>query len=492
MVEEKIENSWESLINHGIPEWMLDQKFGIYAHLGLYSVPGFGNEWYEKHMHDPSSDIYQKHIDEFGPTADFSYLDFLPKLTADKFDAAEWAELFKLSGANYAGLSLAHHDGFGLWDSDVYKWNVGKMGPKRDLYGELATEIKKRGMKLVAPFHILRGYNWVLPEWNQWDQSWNEDVVEQGKKEGWQIFDAKYKNFYWNQIAGADYKDFLLQWKESIKEVIDKYEPDLMWFDGGRFSLGEVEQYTLEVLSYYLNKSIMWEKEVGVFNKLPVSLIYNFPEEFGISQFEEGRDRPEVMTRPWNDDMKISHGSWGWTEGQTYRSGKEILHGLIDRTARGGSLMLSLCPKADGSICEEQKTSLRIVGEWLKYNDEAITGTRPWLLHGEGDIQKLKVKNDKGKIYWKYDKCNGNDIRYTMSKDGNIIYGITLGWPGDNVYFKSLGLLSKYLNKEISHIQLLGSKSKTVWKQDDSACNVKLDPNLDRNLLAYTWRIRLK
>ena len=486
MVENTIDASWDSLNTYENPSWLEDSKFGIYAHLGLYSVPGFGNEWYAKRMHNPNHEVFDKHREKYGPQADFTYLDFLKDFTLEKFDPGEWADLYKQSGAGFGGISLAHHDGFGLWDSDVYKWNIGKMGVKRDIYGELATELRKRNMKVVAPFHIIRGYNWVIPEWDQWNRTWNETSVERGQKEGWQIFDPDYKDFYWNQFAGSSFEDFLQQWKAIIREVVDKYRPDIMWFDGGSFSEAEMEQHSLEALSYYLNRSREWGKEVGVFNKLPVNMKYNFHPDFGIPQFEEGRDRPGDLTGIWNDDMKISNYSWGWIEGQVYKSGREILHGLIDRVSRGGTMLISLCPKADGSICQVQRDSLKAVGEWMAVNGEAINGTRPWKIPGEGDEEKLMRNSANGlHRYRKFDLCDGSDIRYTSSKDGKSVYAITLGHPGESVRFPSLA------EERIRDVALLGFKGKSQWTIENQGLKIDTGNLAKRDSAAYVWKIKI-
>ena len=164
------EASWDSLLQTTVPDWMIDAKFGLYAHWGLYAVPAFGNEWYAKHMYDPEHEIHKEYVKRFGSPSEFGYKDFIPMFTAEHYDADAWAELVKASGAKYGGFSLAHHDGYGLWNSEVYDWHVGKMGPTRDLYGEFANALRERDLKLVAPFHIVRGYDWFLPGWAQYEK----------------------------------------------------------------------------------------------------------------------------------------------------------------------------------------------------------------------------------------------------------------------------------------------------------------------------------
>ena len=458
--------TWESLTQHEVPQWFSDSKFGLYAHWGIYSVPGFGNEWYGKWMHDPSHEIYQQHRQRFGSPADYGYTRFIEGFTAARYDADEWADLFAASGARYAGFSLAHHDGFGLWDSDVYRWNVGVMGPKRDLYGELAAALRQRGLRLVAPFHIIRGFNWFLPGWNQWDQTFDEAAVARGLAEGWECFNPDFADFYWVQQTSR-FEDFFTQWQLKVREVIGKYQPDMMWFDGGKFREDGYEDVALEILAHYLNQAREWGKEVLVLNKLPVSMQYNFHPDFGVINFEKGRDRPPVYARPWNDDMRIGDQSWGWVENQQYASGHSLLSKLIDCAARGGTMMLSLSPKPDGTIPEGQREPLLQMGEWLSLNGGAIYDTVPWTTPSEGDVNKLIVER-RGHKFWEYDACNADDRRYTQSKDGKTVYAMTLGIPEQPVTFEALNE-----TVPIEGVALLESDQPVQWSQ--SAAGLTID-----------------
>lgn len=480
--------NWDSLLKTTVPEWMLDAKFGLYAHWGLYAVPAFGNEWYAKHMYNPEHDIHKEHIKRFGSLSEFGYKDFIPSFTAEHFDASAWADLWQASGAQYGGFSLAHHDGYGLWDSDVYSWNVGKMGPKRDLYGEFTTALRQRALRVVAPFHIVRGFDWFLPGWYQYEKNVDSAAVEQGKREGWDLFDPKYKDFYWNSEVGADYAEFLNLWVAKVTEVIDKYQPDLMWFDGGKFRDSPYEPHTLDILSHYFNRSLEWGKDVTVLNKMPINLIYNFPEDFGVLNFEAGRSRKGETLRPWNDDLKIGDPSWGYVENQSYLSGKEILHNLIDRVSRGGSLMLSICPKADGTIPEAQQQALEDMGAWLSIYGEAIYATRAWKVHGEGDDSRF-VDEAASHAMWDLSACTPEDKRYTQSKDGNILYAFTLGKPEGQVVFEALGKDKGWLERPIASVSLLKG-SEVVWKHSGSALTIDLDSQ-STSELATVWKITL-
>ena len=481
----KYQASWDSLTQHEVPQWFSDSKFGLYAHWGIFSVPGFGNEWYGKWMHDPAHEIYRQHRERFGSPAEYGYTRFIDGFTAERYDAEEWADLFVKSGARYAGFSLAHHDGFGLWDSDVYRWNVGGMGPKRDLYGELATALRKRDLRLVAPFHIIRGFNWFLPGWNQWDQTLDEAAVERGLAEGWELFDPDFADFYWVQQTSR-FEDFFQQWQLKVREVIDKYQPDMMWFDGGKFREDGYEAVALEILAHYLNQARAWGREVLVLNKLPVSMQYNFHPDFGVINFEKGRDRPPVYERPWNDDMRIGDQSWGWVENQQYASGHSLLSKLIDCSARGGTMMLSLSPKPDGTIPEGQRGPLLQMGEWLRWNGGAIYETVPWTTHAEGDVEKLIVER-RGHKFWEYDACNADDRRYTQSRDGKTIYAMTLGIPPGSVTFEALDE-----TVPVARVSLLESEQAVQWTQSAEGLTIDARGIDFKTDLAAAWRVELR
>ena len=477
--------SWESLLHHTTPEWMLDAKFGLYAHWGLYAVPAVGNEWYAKRMYDPTNPVFEEHRNRFGPQSEFGYKDFVPQFTAEHYDPDAWAELYKRSGARYAGFSLVHHDSFGLWDSDVTRWCAGKMGPKRDLYGEFVAALRRQGLRTVAPFHLIRCFDWYLPGHVTFGKAQDAAHVRRGQDEGWDIFDPEYADLYWNHYT-SQFADFIAMWRDVVVEVIDKYQPDLMWFDGGKFQDPGSEPYALGVLAHYFNRGVEWGKGVEVLNKLPVSVQFNFPRELGMWTFEEGRDRPGVVGRPWVDDMKIGSGSWGYVEGQVYHAAPLIVHGLIDRVSRGGGLLLSLSPKADGTIPDGQVETLEGIGAWLALHGEAIFDTRPWKVAGEGDVGKLLTKATHP--HWTFEDVSAGDLRYTQSKDGRTVYALALGQPEGDVAFTLLGKAAGLLDAPIRSVQRLGHDRAEEWTWAENALIVKAG-DLPSDCPACAWRV---
>jgi len=465
--------TWESLGSHPTPEWLLDAKFGIYAHWGVYSVPAFETEWYGRRMHEKDSSVYRRHVEKYGDPSKFGYKDFVPLFRAEKYDPDEWAKFIEASGAKYAGLAVVHHDGFLLWDSAVNRWNAKQMGPKRDLYGELAAAPRGRGLKTIATEHHLRTFNWYLPGSDAFgvlkDPQKAAEIVRQ---EGWDLADPQFADLYWNEVAGKRYADFMVEWAAKVREVIDKYQPDVLWFDGGDFRGNESEKFVLDLLCYYHNSAAEWDKPVEVLNRLAGNKIWNFDENYGILTYEEGRDRPAQAPRPWIDDMKISDKGWCYVEGQQYKSARETVHGLVDRVARGGGLLLNLSPKADGTIPDAQKQSLLDVGAWLKVNGAAIYGSRPWAVHAEGDEEKLK----RGR-QWTFGNCDASDIRFTRPKDGGAVYAIALGWPENGeLRIASLAANSPHLDGDVVDISLLGSDARIAWTRAADALSVRLPP----------------
>lgn len=201
---------------------------------------GPNGTWYANAVYKNENSWQRKHWEEtYGTLDEFGYKDLIPMFTAEKFNADEWADLFEKSGARFAGPVAEHHDGFAMWDTEYSEWNAAKMGPKRDVVGELEKAVKSRGMKFVTAFH--HAYSWnYFPVWDK----------------RYDCSDPQYSGLYGpvHEKGAEPSKEFLDEWKGKIIEVIDKYDPDFLWFD---FTLDIIrEDYIKDFIAYYYNKAL--------------------------------------------------------------------------------------------------------------------------------------------------------------------------------------------------------------------------------------------
>ncbi|MBT3227671.1 MAG: hypothetical protein HOD43_09130 [Candidatus Marinimicrobia bacterium] len=485
------EANWESLSKDEIPEWMKDAKFGVYTHWGIYSVVANGGpaaplkSMYKREFNKP--EIHDYMTETYGKPEDFGYIDLIPQFTADKFDAEEWVEVMADAGAKFGGICVVHHDGFLLWDSKVNRWNSKNMGPKRDIFGEITKAVRARGdMKLAATFHHGRTYGFAtggkMEKWTEED------------REKFDLFDPQYSDFYWHD-GHSTREDFSNQWRAKIIEVVDNYQPDFIWFDGLNTSMKNDTppvSYVQEAIAHFFNKADARGQEVVVANKHAGK--FNFPDEFGLLSYENGRDMLEDV-EPWFlIDRAIAY-PWAYEHNKIYKDKADYhTRSLIDLVSRGGVFLLSLTPKGDGSIPEEEKEIMQGIGAWLRVNGEAIYSTRPWKIFGEGPTKLATMKaTQKGvmKPGWNYrQEFSPQDIRFTQSKDGKTLYATTLNWPeSGKIIVHSLNEGSDYFPGEISSVEMLGNTGKIEWKRTAAGLEISF-PDEKPCDIAYAFKIQ--
>jgi alpha-L-fucosidase len=412
----KYEPNWSSLKRVRTPEWLQNGKFGIYTHWGIYAVHAYGSNttWYSNSLYMNPEGEARKHFEKkFGPlTPDFGYKDLIPMFTAEKFNADEWAELFQKAGAKFAGPVAEHHDGFAMWDTKYSEWNAAKMGPKRDIVGELEKAVKKRGMKYVTAFH--HAANWFF--FPVWDKQYDTG-------------DPKNSGLYGQYHEQGDMRnqEFIDEWYGKIIEVIDKYSPDFIWFD---FALDNIpEGYVKDFLAYYYNHAQKEGKEVVVTYKG-----HDLVPGTGVRDLELGQE-PNITYNDWITDSSIDdRGAWGYAEDLTFKTPNRLVDNLIDRVSKNGYLLLNVGPKPDGTIPEGAKAALLEMGQWLQMNGEAIYNTTPWFVAAEGPTnlgEASEIGFNESNVEY-----TSKDIRFTES--GDNLYAIYLDWPGEKATIKTI------------------------------------------------------
>ena len=468
------EQDWASLGQHNeAPQWFRNAKLGIYFHWGVYSVPAFGSEWYPRNMHLEGHKVYQHHLENYGTPNEFGYHDFVPLFKAERFDAAEWAQLFKKAGARFAGPVAEHHDGFSMWASKISPWNVMDKGPKKDIMRELKTAIDDQGMKFITTFHHAKHLqrSKVLGEQDKLSHYPYYADMPPGSN------DPELSMLYGNIPAEKWYKEV---WLGKLKEVIDNYRPDIIWFD---YVLDKIpEKYRKEFAAYYLNQA--GDQEVVIVRKQ-----HDLPQSLSIEDLEQSRKK-EIGTKAWMTDATISDGSWSYTENLGVKSATDVLHMLIDIVSKNGILLLNISPKADGTIPENQKEALLSMGDWLSRFGEAIYDTEAWHHFGEGPTAQPEGHFKNKNIFHKL-KYTADDIRYTV-KDYDI-YAIFLGNPALEKEILLTSFSKEKLRDEvnITGIELLGSNEKVLWDYDQNGLKVIL-PQTKQRHLATVLKIKTK
>jgi len=240
---------WESLQGVGVPSWYVDGKFGVFIHWGLYAVPAFGNEWYPRQMYQQGSREYQHHVETYGPQARFGYKDFIPMFTAERFDADEWAGLFRRAGAKFVVPVAEHHDGFAMYDCGYSQWSAARMGPKRDLIGELAAAVRRQWLVFGVSSH--RAEHWWF--------------FDGGMKFDSDVQDPRYAGFYGPAQPQAlpPNEQFLDDWLARCCELVDKYRPQLFWFDWW-IEQPAFRTHLQRFAAYYYNRATQWDLGVSI------------------------------------------------------------------------------------------------------------------------------------------------------------------------------------------------------------------------------------
>jgi alpha-L-fucosidase len=373
--EKKFEATWESLAQWEMPKWFDDAVFGIYWHWGPYSVAGFGYScWYGSSMYQPNAgpdyrggDCYKHHVETWGdPFTQFGYKDFIPLLTASKWDPDGWAKLFKDIGADYAGPCAEHHDNFAMWDSKYTIWNSMNMGPHRDIVGDIAKSLKAQDVKFVVTFH------------NNGCNNWNYfNGARKGCPEGVEANNVDYYGLYGepHDSPGARHR-MSLKFYQKAMEVIDKYNPQQIWLEGC-MDKEIIQDYMPKLMAYYFNKNEKLGQGVVVTHKNKELPLECSPLDF------EGGGMKEPDPRKWQTDVPLPGCSWAYeytikmTPEDIVKNSDKLVDSIVDRTSKGGVTFLSIGPRADGTIPDYQIAMLKNLGAWMKINKEALHGSKP-------------------------------------------------------------------------------------------------------------------
>jgi alpha-L-fucosidase len=496
--------NWESLDQHECPEWFRDAKFGIFMHWGVMSVVKDNDGWYGRHMYMKTGgqwgNDYYDHLENYGHPSEFGYKDLIPLWKAEKWDPEALVAFYKEIGAKYIVPVAVHHDNFDLYESSYQPWNSVNLGPKKDIMRGWKDAADKFGLRFGVSSHSDRSWSWLNPSHGSDTEGEFKGVPYDGN-----LTKADGKGKWWEGYNPADLYtrphtlrdepdvSYCNTWLIRTMELSDKYEPDLIYFDGplpmvcsgAACSHGRVwmQQYGLDFAAHYYNENknrnggkneaIIAIKEWGrgsVPNMKPVLL-----------DIEKGGAN-EILEYPWQTDTSLS-GTWFWNGSEKNEiSDVIVIQNMCDVVSKNGNYLLNVGLTADGEIPEYERKTLENIGAWFKVNGEAIYGTRPWKIFGEGrtEVETGHFKQNK-QVY------TSKDVRFTTK--GDTLFAIFMGWPENGkITITSVAKGSEFYDGEIDKVSLLGHDGKLKWKQTKKGLEVSLPSNKPCDF-AYSLKI---
>ncbi|RMD82692.1 MAG: glycoside hydrolase family 29 [Lentisphaerae bacterium] len=480
----KIEASWQSLAqNYRPPQWFVDGKFGIWMHWGIpsaidenrpndgshYGRRMYGTENYWSPNNNPNDlkmteALTRWHTQRYGHPSQFGYEKFIPMWKAERWDPDALTAYFKQCGARFMMPVAVHHDNFDLYDSS-FPWNSVKMGPHRDIIGEWKAAARKYGLKFGVSTHLYWSPRFFI-------------TARKYQKPGtleWLLFNMDYEPLTfdrqdsWNQ-----------HWYERCLELIEKYEPDMFNNDSPYPTDEHGKGLGIKLFTEFLNRDL--QRNNG---QQTTVLSFKDPDVDKAAftyNFERGMFA-EIQPHPWIWATDLS-GSWFYRKGSLTRMPLPTLIGnAVDVISKNGIVMLNIALRGDGTLPEEQKRILDEFAYWFRFHQEAIYGTRPWLIHGEGPLQFETRRCGENTAEY-----SPRDIRFTCKE--NRLYAFVLAPPTGEVAIHTLHRGGK-LKQAIQRITLLNSDYTPHWEQTDSALLIRPpDSSLERYTL--TFRIDLE
>lgn len=447
-------DSWESLSQFKIPSWYREKRFGIFIHWGVFSVPAFFNEWYPRHMYKKDNITAHHHTKTYGRAVEYRHL--VDKFKPDKFNADEWVELFRQSGAGYIMPVGEHHDGIKMYKSDLNRWNMGDLNGF-DYMQALHTACDKADMGFCISNHRAEHF-WFFNGARKYFP--NSEVAQNQYPD---LYGPAYMPPSGNidrtdkEISAT--KEYLEEWLATACEMIDKNKPLAVYFDWWVHK-DEFRPYLKKFTAYYYNRGVEWGREVAVFYKWGALF-----DGCGIFDVERGQI-DGVSRKLWQNDTSIAKNSWGYTEGNRFKTPAEIIRNMIEVFSKNGCYMLNVGPKADGTICDEEKAVLLEIGKWMKKNGEAVYGSYPF------EVCPSEGRKSKNGAFKESKKFGKKDFCFT-ARSGKI-YVFPMGDRlNKTLCIKSLRRANENgIRYKIKRIHILGEDENLAFSQSEK--NLKI------------------
>lgn len=500
--------TWESLSKYQTPEWFRDAKFGIWAHWGPQCEPEAG-DWYGLAMYEEGGRAYKKHLEKYGHPSEFGFKDVINEWKAENWDPDKLMKLYKRVGAQYFFAMGNHHDNMDLWDSKYQKWNSVNMGPKRDILAGWEKAARKYGLPFGVSIHSAHAWTWYETAQGADKKgpyagiSYDARVLtkEDGKGKWWEGYDPQelycqnhslsghvWAAWDWPEGTSVPTQAYYDNFYNRTVDMINKYNPDLVYFDDSVLPFWPINTTGLDVVSHYYNSNMKrhdGKLEAVVFGKK----LQDKHKEALVWDVEKGV-LGECQEKPWQTCTCL--GSWHYDrdlyDWDGYKSAQTVVHMLIDIVSKNGNMLLSVPVRGDGTIDEKEEKILEDIAAWMDVNKESIFGTRPWKVYGEGPSTENTAPLDgAGFNEGKNDPYTSADIRFT--KKGDILYAHVLAWPENNtVTIKSLAAGSALYPDKIKKVELMGA-GKTNFRRSTDGLVVSLPKNKKPNPISLVLKL---
>ena len=490
--------TWDSLKQYQAPEWFRDAKFGIWAHWTAQCVPEQG-DWYARNMYIQGSAQNKFHVARYGHPSKFGFMELDNLWKAEKWEPDALMQLYVKAGAKYFFTLANHHDNFDCYASTHHAWNSVRVGPKKDIVGIWAATARKHGLRVGVSNHSAHAWHWFQTAYGYDPEGPLAGVrydgfatKEQGKGKWWEGLDPQQlyvgpsmvmpdgittiqaaqqwhdqHDRKWTEEPPPNNAAFVDNWFLRCQELVDKYQPDVLYFDNTELPLG---QAGLDIAAHFYNANM---KNHGGRLEAVLNSKGLTPDHTGTMVLDIERGRADrILPAAWQTDTCI--GEWHYRrslfENHRYKTADTVVKTLIDIVSKNGNLLLSIPVRADGTIDDDEQKLLAGLAAWMPANREAIFGTRPFTVFGEGapDVKgSANFNENAGRPY------TAEDIRFTVK--GRTLYAFALAWPSaGKITIKTLAKGSPGYPGEVAKVELLGSKGALTFVRDTSGLVVDL------------------
>lgn len=451
----------ESFRSYAIPDWFRDAKFGIWAHWGPSSAIGDG-DWYARNMYIQGNPQYDYHLETYGHPSKFGYKDTIPLWKAERFDAKALVRLYKDAGARYFVSMGVHCDNFDLWNSKNHRWNSVRMGPRRNIVAEWRDAAHSAGLRFGVSEHVWGSYNW-------WQTNKGADKTGVYAGVPYDGVDPSNRDLYLPPHApakeawaeqGNESEAWKREWFLRAQDLIDQHQPDL-YYEDGAIPFGV---WGRSLVAHYYNQSLHWH---GGKPDVVYTGKSRREAQLGACTLDVERGvTDDIEPRPFQTDTCI--GQWHYKRGITYKTPKRVIDMLVDVVSRNGNLLLNIPLPASGVPDEQELQILSEITKWMKINGEAIYGTRPWKIFGEGPGTQKATSgagmngtaehfNEKSRR-----DLTGADVRFTTTDE--VLYAFVMGHNAGEVRVAALSPARGLERRRVANVQLLGSSEPLQWK----------------------------